>query len=498
MENKFKPNSNQMKHPEKWYIPVTRENHAELNQWRLSKRTQEASKWDYSFVPGATLLSAHPYNDGSYFYAKRCRIDETERDNGYQEITLEQFREITNPKPMKHPEKWYIPVTEENHAELNRWRLSKRTSKTSKWDYLFIPGTLLVSKHPYDGTYFFSNFGNFLKCHYQEITLEQFRQITNSQPMKHPEHWCIEATEENFKELYAWWRNNAAERYTNFHVGYTLVSDHPCDKSRYYGGDIKNCIDDYPQFVEITLEQFREITNPQPMKHPEKWYIPVTQENCDELSRWRQSVATSHILHRLRPKLDVLLSSRIASGSYYFAGNVDDFRRNSNYKDYQEITLEQFREITNSNQTQTTMSKSIQISRELLNEYYNAATTPQKEYLTEHFKLDGTTTEEAIRGLHDMACERWKPKIKKNHPDCFPEESKYFDFSKHVDKFGQQRVVPEDICESLGLAGDFIQVRNNRSNPETHHRSFYLSNQYNWELKFEGGAMVLIPTKKSC
>ena len=399
-----------MKHPEKWYIPVTRENHAELNQWRLSKRTQEASKWDYSFVPGATLLSAHPYNDGSYFYAKRCRIDETERDNGYQEITLEQFREITNPKPMKHPEKWYIPVTEENHAELNRWRLSKRTSKTSKWDYLFIPGTLLVSKHPYDGTYFFSNFGNFLKCHYQEITLEQFRQITNSQPMKHPEHWCIEATEENFKELKAWWEENADTDF-HFQVGYTLMSEHPKDESKYYAGDIKNCIADYPQFVEISLEQFRQITNP----------------------------------------------------------------------------------------TQTTMSKSIRISRELLNEYYNAATIPQKEYLTEHFKLDGTTTVEAIRGLHDMACEGWKPKIKKNHPDCFPEESKYFDFSKHA-KQGK-RVVSADVCESLGLTegnGGFIQVRNNSDNPETHHRSFYLNSRYNWELVQDGPAMVLIPTKKSC
>jgi hypothetical protein len=319
MKNEFKPNSNQMKHPEKWYIPVTEENHAELNQWRLSKRTQEASKWDDRFVPGATLLSAHPYNDGSYFYAKSCKIDETERDNGYQEITLEQFREITNP---------------------------------------------------------------------------------------HPEYWCIEANEENFKELYAWWRKNAHKRYVNFQVGYTLVSDHPRDESKYYSDSIAQCLDDYPQFVEITLEQFRQITN--------------------------------------------------------------------------------------SNQTQTTMSKSIQISRDLLNAYYDAATTPQKAYLTEHFKLDGTTTEEAIRGLHDIACEGWKPKIKKNHPDCFPEESKYFDFSEHASS-----IISQDVCRSLGLENDFIQVRNS-SNPETDKRSFYLSHRYNWELMQDGPSMVLIPTKKSC
>jgi hypothetical protein len=142
------------------------------------------------------------------------------------------------------------------------------------------------------------------------------------------------------------------------------------------------------------------------------------------------------------------------------------------------------------------MSKSIRISRELLNEYYNAATIPQKEYLTEHFKLDGTTTVEAIRGLHDMACGGWKPRIKKNHPDCFPEDSKYFDFSRYV-RNKSWSFVSKEVCESLGLVTDFIQVRNNSSNLETHHRSFFLSSEYKWELKFDEGAMVLIPTKKS-
>jgi hypothetical protein len=400
-----------MKHPEKWYIPVTEENHAELNQWRLSKRTQEASRRDRQFVPGATLLSAHPKDDGSYFYMKGHSI--TERDNGYQEITLEQFRQITNPK------KWYIPVTEENRDELERWRQSVATSCRSH--RLRPKLDLLLSKHIKDGSYYFADtvdefrhnpiYKEYRDYDYQEITLEQFRQITNSQPMKHPEKWCIEATKENFEELYAWWRNNAAERYTCFQVGHTLMSDHPYNpynESKYYCGSIAQCLNHYPQFVEITLEQFRQITNP----------------------------------------------------------------------------------------NQTTMSKSIQISRKLLNEYYDAATTPQKEYLTKYFKLDGTTTVEAIRGLHDIACEGWKPKIKKNHPDCFPEDSKYFDFSKHARKSMQEkRVVSKGVCESLGLVDDFIQVRLSDSQ-ELDKRSFYLSAAYNWELVQDDNVMVLIPTKK--
>jgi hypothetical protein len=326
-----------------------------------------------------------------------------------------------NSNQMKHPKKWYIPVTKENLEELQPWW---RTKAGGRGYSDLREGRLLLSEHPTDlSGYWAATEESFTNIHpsYQKITLEQFRQITNSQPMKHPEHWCIEATEENFKELYAWWRNNAAEHYTHFQVGYALMSDHPDDESKYYGGSIANCLNDYPQFAEITLEEFRQITN--------------------------------------------------------------------------------------SNQTQTTMSKSIQISRDLLNAYYDAATTPQKEYLTEHFKLDGSTTVEAIRGLHELACSTWKPRIKKNHPDCFPEDSKYFDFSKHANKSVQEkRVVSADVCESLGLTesnGGFIQVRNNSGNPETHRRSFYLDSEYNWELVQDGEedgrpVMVLIPTKKSC
>jgi hypothetical protein len=321
---------------------------------------------------------------------------------------------------MKHPKEWYIPATEENHDELQTWWRKQvlKSGWTSDPDARLRENALLLSEHPTDSSYYWAaTEEGFTAGHpsYQKITLKQFRQITNP----HPEHWCIEATEENFEELYAWWRNNASESYTRFRVGYTLVPDHPYDESKYYGGSIARCLNTYPQFVEITLEQFRQITNP--------------------------------------------------------------------------------------NQTQTTMTKQIQISRELLNEYYEAATSPQKAYLSEHFKLDGSTTDEAIRGLHDMACSTWKPRIKKNHPDCFPEDSKHFDFSEFANKSRQEkRVVSADVCESLGLTkshGGFIQVRNNSCNPDTHHQSFYLSSHYNWELVQDGTesgrpVMVLIPTKK--
>jgi hypothetical protein len=228
---------------------------------------------------------------------------------------------------------------------------------------------------------------------------------------------------------------------------------------------------------------------------PQNWLIEVTEENQEELDRWRQQVATSHRCNDLKAG-HTLLSRHPSDGSYYYSNPVRELKKDANYADYQEITLEQFRQITN--QTQKPMTKSIQISRELLNKYYDAATTLQREYLAEHFKLDGTTTDEAIRELHAMACLTWKRRIKNNHPDCFHEDSKHFDFSSRGTFKG---IVSGEVADSLGMTHDFIQIRNNSGNPETHYCSFYLSSKYDWKLvqdgeETNGMAWALIPTKK--
>jgi hypothetical protein len=232
---------------------------------------------------------------------------------------------------------------------------------------------------------------------------------------------------------------------------------------------------------------------------PTNWYIEVTRENQAELNRWRKKVATEYRDHYLIAGRNTLLSEHPDDGSYYYSNTAQELRNDEDYNDYQEITLEQFRQITNSNQKPMSKPevKTIQIPHSLLIEYYNAATTPQKEYMSKHFKLDGTTTDETIRGLYELACREWKPKIKANHPECFTEDSKYFDFSSRPTVRG---IVSDYVADSLGMRHDFIQIRNNESNPETHYRSFYLTSQYNWELKQDGSndgrpVMVLIPTK---
>ena len=389
-------------HPEKWYIVATEDNYDELEAWRQTVATSYLD----SFKIGHCLLSDHP-GDSSYFYGGSVDSLRYNSDfNGYQEITIEQFREITN----SLPEHWYIKATEENIDELNRWRLSKRTINAQQWDHRFVPGATLLSKHPEedDGSYFWLKHSNWAIKHpeYKPITLEQFRQITNSNKMKHPEHWYIVATENNYSELEAWRQTVTRGTYTtSFNIGHPLLSKHPMDDSYYYGG------------------------------------------------------------------------------------SVDSLKIDHKFNHYQEITIEQFRAITNSKP----MSKTIQIPHSLLIEYYEAATTPQKEYLTKHFKLDGTTTDEAIRGLYELACGGWKPKIKANHPECFPEDSKYFDFSEHTNKYGYGSIVSSDVAHSLGLCRDFIQVK---AGGKYSDRSFYLTSGYDWELVKDAGATILIPTKK--
>ncbi len=303
-----------------------------------------------------------------------------------------------------------------------------------------------------------------------------------------PTDWCIEATEENFAELYPWWRANVSESWKAFSVGHTLMSSH-VDGSCYYSNCIEICRMYNPEHQPITIEQFRQITNPNLMNTlPTKWYIQATEENREELNSWRLKNATEYLDYAFKVG-HTLVSKHHRDKSCFYADDADALRRRDEYTDYQEITIEQFRQITN--QTQKPMTKSIQISRELLNEYYDAATTPQREYLSEHFKLDGTTTDEAIRGLHDLACGKWKPRIKKNHPECF-EDGKYFDFSAMLGK----AIVEPKVAQALGLSEDFIEVRNS-SDPKTNHRSFYLSTEYNWELVNDGGGViVLVPTKK--
>lgn len=143
-----------------------------------------------------------------------------------------------------------------------------------------------------------------------------------------------------------------------------------------------------------------------------------------------------------------------------------------------------------------TPQTAITISRELLGEYYDAATEDQRKYMSDNFKLNGETTVEAIIRLHDIACGKWKAIIKKNHPECFPEESKYFDLSHLLeDKEESNKIFTDEQAKACGFENsDFFQVR---GHGDYKHKGFYLSDRYDWEILEEASnCLVLVPTKK--
>lgn len=147
--------------------------------------------------------------------------------------------------------------------------------------------------------------------------------------------------------------------------------------------------------------------------HPENWYIKVTEDNFSTLQKWHNKVASNTWKGDLMVG-HLLLSEHPSDTSYYWCGTEEDFI--SNNPEYQKITLEQFKQMTETiNSTDT-----ITIDRGILNQYYDAATIYQREYLDKHFSLSGKTTIKAITGLYDIACDKWKHIIKNNHPECFP------------------------------------------------------------------------------
>lgn len=203
---------------------------------------------------------------------------------------------------------------------------------------------------------------------------------------------------------------------------------------------------------------------------PEHWYIEATCENYEELKAWWEKKNKS-VFRGF--SIGHYLMSYHPDGSYYF--NQIECYLNERYPEYQKITLEQFRKITQTTPNMDT-NKTIKIDRTTLNEYYDAATYEQKKFLNDNFKLDGTTTVKAVKQLHDIACEKWKRIIKKNHPECF-EDDKHF--------------TREELQE---MWGNDIEVR---TDGEYKNKGFYLCDGYNWELKVDSkGVKVLIPTKK--
>lgn len=110
----------------------------------------------------------------------------------------------------------------------------------------------------------------------------------------------------------------------------------------------------------------------------------------------------------------------------YQIGEKKELGSNWSYESDLELVTEDFKRLVlKEGNMKTKKETPIKISRSLVNTYYEAATDTQKAYIVEHIKIDGSTTVEAIKGLYDIACHNWKPKIEANHPEVFKSTVKW-------------------------------------------------------------------------
>lgn len=139
----------------------------------------------------------------------------------------------------------------------------------------------------------------------------------------------------------------------------------------------------------------------------------------------------------------------------------------------------------------------IQIDRDTLNTYWDAATPSQREYMNKHFQLDGTATVAAIRGLRDIACDAWKKVITSNHSEVFPEDSKYFNLAP-LRNGDNSRVFTSQQEVAAGLnSGAVLMIANGILDGKYKNKGFYLSDGYHWEFhETDGGGWVVVPTKR--
>ena len=200
---------------------------------------------------------------------------------------------------------------------------------------------------------------------------------------------------------------------------------------------------------------------------PEKWCIEMTRENKHILYPWWKENAIHWSGCRILEGY-TLLSIHPADPSMYYCANANDFLESN--PEYELITLEQFKTLLKTSIMD--IKKSIRISRDILNEYYDAATTLQREFINEHFKLNGTTTVESIIGLHDLACDTWKNIIKENHPNCFPTVKTAIELA--VEKAGKPDF---SMCE-VKIEGNLILVELPNAHTEWSFAAF------EWVMKF--------------
>jgi len=215
---------------------------------------------------------------------------------------------------------------------------------------------------------------------------------------------------------------------------------------------------------------------------PKDWYIEVTDDNLEELDAWRKKVASYYKNATLKSGWFVLSKHYIdTSHVWAFNGICSEKELLKKHPNHKKIDLETFRKITGS--------------------------APKQ-------KMNYKITAEQAQSIINIACENWKKKLaekwannivlnkeieiseefyKEMRKACTEPQNKLFDKI-----FGEDGSV--DLSEIYGLK--LLVMSDNtlsiRDSGEYYNTAFYLTDNFNWELKRDSQEkLCLIPTKKN-
>lgn len=218
---------------------------------------------------------------------------------------------------------------------------------------------------------------------------------------------------------------------------------------------------------------------------PEKWYMVCTKENQDVANKWRQSIATENKTEKVR--IDYLfLSKHIIDGTYFFKGCLNLMKYNKNYKDYQEITFEQFKKyVLKENNMRTISAKQAQEIIDSISPHCAWKDTLFNKYGRDIFfnnpiKID----EEQYKTGFDVATSEQKQLLLAIIGE--PQKEINLRTKKGIDDL--------ILFDEDGTDNSLIAIR---SYGEYKNKAFYLNEKFMWSIKKDKNNMLcLIPEYK--
>lgn len=228
---------------------------------------------------------------------------------------------------------------------------------------------------------------------------------------------------------------------------------------------------------------------------PTKWYLPLTdctKQQLIDLNEWRRSVCSELINIQLKNCM-VLLSKHEFDGSYYFNNTEDYLLDESFYEDYTKITIDQFyKHILNEKQTNTMKRFHFKLTLGNAKRIINIACDTWKSKLADEWSKN------LLLSDYVMITEEFYTEMRKA---CNDSQNKVLDEIFGVDNQEIDLTKPETfnnlelfIKNALGRESSLIGIR---CTGNFKNKSFYLNENYSWELKKDNSnTLCLIPTKK--